>query len=265
MKVKGKKVLLTGATGGIGQAFAQALAKEGAQLMLVSRSRDKLDELIVSLPGRGHTMVVADLGEDQGRQAVVEACSGGLDILINNAGVNHFGLLQSHSEQQLRDMFELNTIAPIMLIQALLPQLRSKLSCIVNVGSGFGSIGFAGYCGYSASKFALRGFTEALRRELADSTISVLYLAPRATDTAMNSETVVAMNQELGNAMDSPEWVACELIKLLEKSACSRYLGWPERFFIKLNGLLPAVVDKALAKQLPVIQRNAMAEGRQSS
>lgn len=265
MNVEGKTVVLTGATGGIGQAFAQTLAKEGAQLILVSRSRDKLKVLISSLAGGGHSSVAADLGTGEGRQAVVAACRAGLDILINNAGVNQFGLLQSQSEQQLRDMFELNTIAPMLLTQALLPQLRSNSSCIVNVGSGFGSIGFAGYCGYSASKFALRGFTEALRRELADSTIRVLYLAPRATDTAMNSETVVAMNRELGNAMDSPEWVASELIKLLKKSTGSRYLGWPERFFIKLNGLLPAVVDKALAKQLPVIYHHAMAEGRQSS
>ena len=156
MNVNGKKVLLTGATGGIGQAFAQALANKGAQLIIVSRSPDKLDALITRLPGSGHTVVAADLGADQGRQAVVAACSGGVDILINNAGVNRFGLLQSHSEQQLRDMFELNTLAPILLTQALLPQLRSSSSCIVNIGSGFGSIGFAGYCGYSASKFALR-------------------------------------------------------------------------------------------------------------
>ena len=265
MDVKGKTVLLTGATGGIGEAFSQELAKAGAQLILVSRSADKLTALIERLPGNSHTQVVADLGTNEGRLAVLEACADRVDVLINNAGINHFGLLRTQSEQQLRDMIELNTIAPVLLTQGLLPQLGEKQSCIVNVGSGFGSIGFAGYCAYSASKFALRGFTEALRRELADSTIDVLYLAPRATDTSMNSEAVVAMNAELGNAMDSPQWVASQLMKLLHKSSGSRYLGWPERFFIKLNSILPSIVDKALAKQLPVIHRQAMAEQGQSS
>lgn len=260
MDVKDKTVVLTGATGGIGAAIAQSLARQGARLILVGRDQLKLDSLISELPGEPPLSVAADLSTLEGRQRVVEACGDGLDILINNAGVNHFGLLQSQSEQQLREMFELNTIAPVLLIRALLPVLQENSATIVNMGSGFGSIGFAGYCGYSASKFALRGFTEALRRELADSPVKVLYLAPRATETSMNSELVVAMNRELGNAMDSPEWVASELMQLLKKSKGSRYLGWPERFFIKLNGLFPAVVDKALAKQLPIITRQAMAQ-----
>jgi len=265
MDLKNKTVVLTGATGGIGAAIAQQLAQQGAQLILVSRNQKKLEVLIDELPGQQHHFVAADLSDHDGRRQVVEACGGGLDILINNAGVNHFGLLQSQSEQQIREMFELNTIAPVLLTRGLLPQMRESASAIVNVGSGYGSIGFAGYCGYSASKFALRGFTEALRRELADSSIRVLYLAPRATATSMNSSIVVDMNKELGNATDSPQWVASELLKLLEKSSGSRYLGWPERFFIKLNGLFPSIVDKALAKQLPVITRQAMAQEREAS
>jgi len=262
MDLKDKTVVLTGATGGIGAAMASALAGLGANLILVSRDQRKLESLRDELPGDQHVLVAADLSEAGGREAVLSACCNGVDILINNAGVNHFGLLQSQSEQQLRDMFELNTLVPILLTRALLPLLRQSTSSIVNVGSGFGSIGFAGYCGYSASKFALRGFTEALRRELADRPINVLYLAPRATETAMNSEHVVEMNRELGNAMDSPQWVASELIKLLKKSSGSRYLGWPERFFIKLNSLFPFIVDKALARQLPIITRAAMAQER---
>jgi len=264
MNLKEKRIVLTGAAGGIGTAFAHALAQEGAQLILVSRNQSKLEALQSELPGDGHTSVVADLGASEGRQSVVEACNEQVDILINNAGVNHFGLLQSQSEQQLREMFEVNTLVPILLTQALLPVLKRSNSIIVNVGSGFGSIGFAGYCGYSASKFALRGFTEALRRELASSPVKVLYLAPRATATTMNSRAVVEMNEELGNAVDSPQLVALELLKLLGKRSGSRYMGWPERFFVKLNGLFPSVVDKALAKQLPVIYRQAMAAEREA-
>ena len=265
MNLQDKTVVLTGATGGIGAAMAQELAGRGVNLILVSRDQYKLESLKGQLPGDGHVLVAADLSEADGREKVLYACCHGVDLLINNAGVNHFGLLQSQSEQQLRDMFELNAIVPVLLTRALLPHMRQSGSSIVNVGSGFGSIGFAGYCGYSASKFALRGFTEALRRELADTEINVLYLAPRATETTMNSQHVVEMNKELGNAMDSPQWVASELVKLLKKSSGSRYLGWPERFFIKLNSLFPFIVDKALARQLPVITRQAMAQEREAS
>lgn len=259
MDVTNKRVLLTGATGGIGAAFAQALAEAGARLVLVSRTQAKLDHLLAMLPGEGHCAVSADLTTTEGRNAVVDASADSVEILINNAGVNYFGLFEAQSEQQIRSMLDINSIAPMLLTHALIPQLATRESVIVNVGSGFGSIGFAGYCSYSTSKFALRGFTEALRRELADSSISVMYLAPRATNTAMNSDAVVAMNQELGHAVDDCDTVAKELMKLLQKPAGTRFIGWPERFFIKLNGLFPAIVDRALRKQRPAIRRHAIA------
>ncbi len=259
MEIKNKIVLLTGASGGIGAAFARVLAAGGARLVLVGRNQATLEQLRATLDGDQHALVRADLASGEGRSAVLAACAAGIDLLINTAGVNHFGLLESQSEQQLRDMFELNVIAPVLLTQSLLPLLCEREGTVVNVGSGFGSIGFAGYCGYSASKFALRGFTEALRRELADSGVKVLYLAPRAVDTAMNPAEVVAMNEELGNEVDSPEQVAGELMVLLRGEREARYIGFPERFFVKLNGLFPSLVDSALYKKLPIIRRQAMA------
>ena len=265
MDLHNKTVLLTGAAGGIGASFAQALADGGAKLVLVGRGLVSLDKLLESLPGSGRRAIPADLGTEEGRRAVVNACTEGIDVLVNNAGVNHFGLLEAQTQEQIRAMFELNAVAPILLTQALLPLLRTRESIIVNVGSGFGSIGFAGYCGYSASKFALRGFSQALRRELADSSVSVLYLAPRATATSMNPDHIVAMNSELGNTMDEPRVVAIALMDLLANPRGTRFLGWPERFFIKLNSLFPGLVDKALGKQLPVIQRHAVAAGAKGS
>jgi short-subunit dehydrogenase len=259
MNIEGKTCVLTGATGGIGEAFAQALAGAGARLILVSRSQDKLDSLLASLPGEGHVSVAADLSSARGRAAVLAASTTGVDLLVNNAGVSHFGLLEAQSEELLHQMMEVNVIAPMLLTRMLLPVTSQHEAVIVNVGSSFGSIGFAGYCGYSASKFALRGFTEALRRELADTRVQVLYLSPRATATAMNAPEVTALNEELGNTTDSPERVADELMAQLRKSQSSRFIGWPERFFVKLNGLFPSVVDSALLKQLPVIRRQALA------
>lgn len=263
MDIRNKTLLLSGASGGIGEAFAIALAEAGGKLVLVGRNEERLAALLRRLPGKGHLIVPADLTRSEGVEQVAQACSGGIDVLINNAGINHFGLLASQSEAQLREMLEVNTLAPILLVQRLLPLLADRESIIVNVGSGFGSIGFAGYCGYSASKFALRGFSEALRRELADSAIQVCYFAPRATRTPMNSAAAVAMNTELGTAMDEPDHVAKALVLLLRKPRQYRYLGWPERFFVKLNSVFPAMVDKALKGQLPVIRRQALASTTQ--
>lgn len=259
MDVNGKLTVLTGAGGGIGSAMANSLAGAGARLILVARDQARLEMLCNLLPGSGHCAVAADLVTEEGRAAVLAACDGKLDLLVNTAGVNHFGMLEQQSEQQLQQMLEVNVMAPMLLTQSLLAQLRENAGTVVNVGSGFGSIGFAGYCGYSASKFALRGFTEALKRELADTGVTVQYLAPRAVDTAMNPPEVVAMNEELGNVTDSAEDVAKELMSLLHSQKRSRHMGGPERFFAKLNVLFPSVVDSALAKKLPIIRRHAMA------
>lgn len=259
MNISGKTAVLTGAGGGIGSAMAFALAGAGAGLVLVARDRVKLDSLCESLPGEGHALVSADITSEAGRAAVLGACQGGVDLLVNNAGVSHFGMFEQQSEQQLRQTLDVNVLAPMLLTQALLPMLAQSSGTVVNVGSGYGSIGFAGNCAYSASKFALRGFTEALRRELADSSISVQYLAPRAVATDMNPPEVVAMNKELGNATDTAAQVANELMALLASGKPARHMGAPERFFAKLNGLFPSIIDSALASKLPVIRRQAMA------
>jgi short-subunit dehydrogenase len=146
----------------------------------------------------------------------------------------------------------------MQLVRRLLPLLeRQPEACIVNVGSIFGYLGYPGHAAYCASKFALRGFSEALRRELADGPVRVLYFAPRATRTAMNGEHLCALNAELGVAMDDPAQVAQALLRLLRRPARERLLGMPERFFARLNQVLPGLVDRALRRQLPTIRRHS--------
>ena len=128
---------------------------------------------------------------------------------------------------------------------------------IVNIGSIFGSIGHPGFAAYCASKFGLKGFTEALQRELHGSSIRVLYLAPRATHTDLNSMAVTALNEALGNNVDSPEQVAKALMDILASKRRQQYLGWPENLFVRLNGLFPGLVHNALVRKLHIIRHHA--------
>lgn len=259
MKLKSKTVLLTGATGGIGQELARQLDQKGARLLLSATNREALKALTHDLQGKSHQIIAARLTDKSERGNLIElARHAKVDVLINLAGLNHFGLLEQTEEQQLQDMLELNLLAPMLLSKAFAPILSERSeAAIINVGSILGSIGYAGSTGYCASKFGLRGFTESLRRELAQSPVKVVYLAPRATKTAMNSHTMTQMNQALKVAMDPADMVARDIINAIEHDEAQRYFGWPEKFFVRLNALFPALVDNALLKQLPIIQHHA--------
>ena len=188
-----------------------------------------------------------------------DAVPAGVSLLINGAGTNEFGMFESKSAAAIRDLLDTNLLSPILLCLAFLPLLQQQQEArIINIGSTFGSIGYPGFSTYCASKFGLRGFTEALRRELADTGTRISYIAPRATRTDLNSDAVVAMNDELGTAMDDPALVADEVMRVIKGPAnTDKYIGWPEKLFIRINAVFPGVVDNSLRKQLPIIQRFA--------
>ncbi|MGB3385621.1 MAG: SDR family oxidoreductase [Marinomonas sp.] len=249
--------LLTGATGGIGQAIAHALASKGVTLILQGRNEERLLALAALLPG-DHQILVADLATASGLTAISEAMTvtPEFSMLINNAGIGQFSALQYTSAEEANEVINTNLTAPILLTQRLLPLLnKDSESHIINVGSVLGGIGFAGQSLYCASKFGLRGFSEALYRELADTNIRVSYFAPRATATSINSQQAMAMNAQLGTAVDTADKVAKALIDQLEQGKSRRVVGFPEKLFVKINGAFPSIVDKALLKKLPVIKR----------
>jgi short-subunit dehydrogenase len=258
MQLTNKTILLTGASGGIGQAIATELDKHSTRLLLVGRNREKLQQLQHSLSGE-HQLITADLNTAEGRSEVVEACMlQGLDVYISAIGVMDFQFVENQDDASIEQMMSTNLVAPILLCQQLIPLLKQKpQAAIVNIGSIFGSIGHPGFAAYCASKFGLRGFTEALQRELADTSIRVSYLAPRATRTDLNSSAVSALNETLGNATDSPQQVAAELIKLLAGKRKQRYMGWPENLFVRVNSIFPGIVHNALVKKLSIIRQHA--------
>jgi short-subunit dehydrogenase len=256
MRLPECRAVLTGASGGIGLALAERLCAGGAQVIAVARQEVALEPLRQRYAEQVR-VVTADLASPGGRQAVVDAAHalGGVNLAINAAGINRLALLEQMDDQAVAEMLDINLVATVQLTRALLPLLRQQQALLVNIGSIYGSIGYPGYATYCASKFALRGFSEALRREMADTGVGVLYVAPRATSTPMNSDRAVALNRALKVTMDTPESVADAVIRAIELDRSELYLGWPEKFFVRLNGMLPRLVDRALRKQLPLIRQ----------
>lgn len=267
MKLATARALLTGAAGGIGSATARRLGRAGTSLLLADIAARPLDALERELARDGvrATSLVANIAEPAGRAAVAErAREARVDVLINVAGINPFGLFGEQSSEEICRAMTINALAPMLLCHAMIPVLAAAggPAHIVNVGSLFGSVGYPGFAIYSASKFAIRGFSEALRRELADTSIRVHYIAPRATRTALVTDSIRAMNEELGVGMDSPENVAASIERVLHTERSELVLGVRERFAAKVNGVLPGLVDRALRKQLPTIRRYAALPAR---
>ncbi|MFS2221969.1 SDR family oxidoreductase [Pantoea sp. B65] len=259
MKLLHKNVLITGASGGIGRALAIELARRGACVFLAGRDEVGLRLLLSSLnnPSRHRVLLFRDYSDSE-IAMLAEELSGSqrLDILINNAGVNKFSLLESQSVEEIREQIRVNVELPILITRQLLGRFNSN-GMVVNVGSVMGDIGYPGYSVYCASKFALRGFSEALGRELHGHGIKVLYTAPRSTRTSINSQAATAMNRALGNSTDTPEVVALGIVRAIEKEHLRSHFGWPERLFIKINALFPWLVDNAISRKVAMIRRYA--------
>ncbi|HSG23857.1 MAG TPA: SDR family oxidoreductase [Azonexus sp.] len=258
------RAVLSGATGGIGQQFALALAPECSAMLLVGRDGDKLATLRQRLqgvyPDLSIDLVAADLSTEVGRTAVFESAKmlpGGANLLVNNAGISDFHAFAGQNSAVTESLLTTNLLSPILLCQKFIPLLLAqKEAQIINVGSVFGDIGYPGFAVYCASKFGLRGFTQALRRELSDSALRVRYFAPRATRTGINSSAVNAMNAELKTQSDEPKAVAQAFMDFLGSHQNERILGWPEKFYVVLNRLRSQITDKAIGKQLAVIKRH---------
>jgi short-subunit dehydrogenase len=257
-------VLLTGATGGIGLQTAALLATRGANLLLTARDEKRLNRLRDTLREFGSRVetVAADVATAEGRQRLVAAAHafpGGMDVLINNAGVNRFDRLDRQSDRDLEAVITTNLLAPMLLTQKLLPLLRQREKAIVlNVGSIVGSIGMPGQVAYCSSKFGMHGFSEALRRELQGSSVKVVYVAPRATDTDMNDPLMREVNELTGARTDDSTVVARHIVRAITDTTHERFIGWPERLFVKLNALLPGLVDRSLQKQARLLDRSPL-------
>ncbi|MGO9543477.1 MAG: SDR family NAD(P)-dependent oxidoreductase, partial [Rhodomicrobium sp.] len=211
MQLDGKKALITGAGSGIGRSLAIEAASRGVRLALSGRRRQALEETLPQLAGSGHLIIAADVTTPSDRKALmaeVQAQWGGLDLLVNNAGIVPVGPLGAATDEDLQAVLETNLLAPMALVREALPLLKkAKGSRVVNIGSVFGDSPYPLFAAYSASKAGLRGFSIALRRELAPLGIGVTYAAPRATRTPA-ARGLQSLIEPFEMKFDTPETVA---------------------------------------------------------
>lgn len=213
MKVAGRTVLVTGASGGLGQAIARRLAGAGATVILSGRRADALDALAQEL---GATVAPADLSDAESVRALA-AAHADVDILVANAGVPASGRLQSFTEEQIDRALLVNLRAPIMLAHALAPAMRERGSGhIVLMSSLSGKAPAAGTSIYSATKFGLRGFAGALRAELHGSGVGVSAIFPGfIRDAGMFEDANVTLPR--GTGTKTPEDVARATLRAIER------------------------------------------------
>jgi short-subunit dehydrogenase len=179
VRLSGSRVIVTGASAGIGRETALLLARKGARVFAAARSAGLLDELAGMHPGI--TPVVADVADDASRAALVAAASadGPVDVLVNNAGVGWTGLVEEMPADQVRALFEINVLGLIDLTQRVLPaMLERRRGHIVNVASIAGFVSIPPLTVYSATKFAVQGFSDGLRRELVGRGVAVTSVTP---------------------------------------------------------------------------------------
>lgn len=189
----GKRIIITGASSGIGRGIAEIAAAKGAKLVINGRSQDRLEETAKEIRKTGAEVVlhVGDITDPAERErliAMAERNFGGLDILINNAGIGATGHFQEAKADRLRTIMEVNFFAPCELTRLAIPLLKhGNDPAIVFVNSVAGRRAIPSRSEYSASKFALMGFSEALRAEMSKDNVEVHVVNPGLTESSFES------------------------------------------------------------------------------
>ncbi|MAT71143.1 MAG: hypothetical protein CMJ58_16655 [Planctomycetaceae bacterium] len=246
-----RRTVITGASRGIGRELALALARRRTRLLLVARSAEALAQTAADCTAAGAAVdtVIGDVTESATRDDIRDAVAqrwGEVDLLVNNAGVSAHGPFARSDEATFRRVMEVNLFAPAELTRLLLPLLpRGGDAAIVNVGSILGHRAAPFNSEYSASKAALRAWSESLRAELAGDGIDVLLASPGTTDTEF-FEHLVAKRSEMPwkSAKGLPAAVVAEqIVRAIERGRREVFPNWRGRALVVANRLFPGAVD----------------------
>jgi short-subunit dehydrogenase len=265
--ILGSRILITGASQGIGRALAEAAAARGARVLAVARSKNQLDELAARIQGHGGSLVTlqADVTSADDRRRMVEAAVqhyGGLDILVNNAGIGATGHFAEASPDRLRKIMEVNFFGLTETTRAFLPLLRQgHQAAIVNISSIAGKRAIPARSEYSASKFAVQGFSEALRAEVAKDGIEVLIVSPGLTQTNFSQnmlEQKALMPVDHMRGMTS-EQVALETLRSIERGRREVCLTFQGRLIVFVSRFLPRLADRIAARSVRSLFKDEIA------
>lgn len=252
-----KVVIVTGGTEGIGRAFVDALIKEGAQVATCSRNYDKLYALQMKYSQQYLMIHRADLGFEADCKRLIELTVktyGRIDILINNAGISMRAMFEDLELDTLRKVMDVNFWGAVACTKYALPYLKESNGTVVGMSSIAGFRGLPGRTGYSASKFALNGWMEALRTELLDSGVHVMWACPGFTSSnirnvALNKDALPEaeslMNEE---KMMSAEACVALILKAVEKKKRTLIMTFQGKETVWLNKLFPAWADRLVRK-----------------
>lgn len=252
----GARCLVTGASSGIGRALVVELVRGGARVVASARRGELLQELQQELGARATALIPipGDITDVDHRRELLRVCQehlGGLDVLINNAGIGGIGRFESAGPERARRIFEVNFFAPIEFIRESLPWLRhGRRPLIVNVSSVLGHRAVPNKAEYCASKFALHGFSDALRAELAAERIDVLLVSPSTTATEFFHKAggrQLTLGKRLGGAM-SAERVARQIVSGIRAGRSEIILSWGGRAIVWLDRLCPPLANWLVAK-----------------
>jgi short-subunit dehydrogenase len=261
MELAGRTALLTGATGGLGRAIAQAMAGRGAKLALSARKAEALEALAAELPGEEHRVLPTDLAEP-GAAEKLAAEAGEIDVLVANAGLPGAGLLADFSPEQVQRALRVNLEAPMLMAQALYPAMIERSSGhLVFVASLSGKAPSPQSCIYNATKFGLRGFALGLRADLGPRGVGVSLVSPGfIRDAGMFADAGGRPPAGLGTS--TPEEVGRGTVRAIEGDKVEVVVAPPQQRFLAHFGLAsPGIAVKTAGGAAGQKAARALAEG----
>jgi short-subunit dehydrogenase len=259
-------IVITGASSGIGLATAEMAVERGARVVLAARSEDELREIVARLNGSGRraTHVVADVSDEQAVQRIADravAEFGGFDTWVNNAGVSIYGRLLDVPMEDKRRVFETNFWGTVYGCKAAVEHLRSRGGALINIGSVVSDFAIPLQGIYSASKHAVKGYTDALRMELEaeGAPIAVTLIKPGAIDTPFPEHARKYQPEQAKHVppVYPPEEVAHAILRCAEKPVREVVVGGGSRMMVAMAQVAPRLTDLYLERSAIAGQKRA--------
>ena len=252
-----KVVVVTGGTDGIGKALVAEFLERGAEVSTCARTAEKLETLENEFFGKSLFTMVADVSKEEDCKNFMEATIqkfNGIDILINNAGISMRGMFQETSLETLRRVMDINFWGTVYCTKFALNSILKNKGTIVGMSSVAGYRGLPGRSGYSASKFAVNGWLEALRTELLETGVNVMWVCPGFTKSNIRN---AALNKDAKPQGESPleeeklmsaEECAQHIIKAISKRKRTLILTFTGKETVYMNKFFPSLTDKLTRK-----------------